>query len=71
MDGRAITPFIYDFCGCFSEGYADVANDYKWGIIDKSGREVVPCICENFTLFKEGRAFVRNDNIWYLLVNEG
>lgn len=49
----------YDRLSLFSEGYAAVCKNWKWGYIDKTGREVIPCKYERANPFHEGLASVR------------
>lgn len=48
----------YDQLSLFSEGYAAVCKDDKWGYIDKTGREVIPCKYDWANPFHEGLASV-------------
>ena len=49
----------YDFAGDFSEGFAEVKLNGKYGFIDKTGREVIPCKYEAAGEFSEGLAAVK------------
>lgn len=49
----------YDRLSLFSEGYAAVCKNGKWGYIDKTGREVIPCKYDWANPFHEGLASVR------------
>ncbi|WP_202898757.1 WG repeat-containing protein [Porphyromonas uenonis] len=49
----------YDQLSLFSEGYAAVCKNGKWGYIDKTGREVIPCQYDWANPFHEGLASVR------------
>lgn len=49
----------YDRLSLFSEGYAAVCKNGKWGYIDKTGREVIPCQYDWANPFHEGLASVR------------
>ena len=49
----------YDRLSLFSEGYAAVCKNGKWGYIDKTGREVIPCKYERANPFHEGLASVQ------------
>lgn len=56
----------------FQDGYAAVmADDGKWGFINKSGREVIPFIYEEATSFSEGIAGVKVDNKWGYINKKG
>lgn len=48
----------YDDLSLFSEGYAAVCKNGKWGYIDKTGREVIPCQYDWANPFHEGLASV-------------
>lgn len=49
----------YDDLSLFSEGYAAVCKNGKWGYIDKTGQEVIPCKYDWANPFHEGLASVR------------
>ena len=49
----------YDQLSLFSEGYAAVCKNGKWGYIDKTGQEVIPCKYDWANTFHEGLASVR------------
>ncbi len=49
----------YDQLSLFSEGYAAVCKNGKWGYIDKTGQEVIPCKYDWANTFNEGLASVR------------
>ena len=49
----------YDRLSLFSEGYAAVCKNGKWGYIDKTGQEVIPCKYDWANPFHEGLASVR------------
>ena len=49
----------YDDLSLFSEGYAAVCKNGKWGYIDKTGQEVIPCKYAWANTFHEGLASVR------------
>ena len=55
----------YDQLGIFSEGYAAVCKDGKWGYINTKGEEVIPCNIDANCVgpFSEGLAFVDNNEI--------
>lgn len=48
----------YDQLSLFSEGYAAVCKNGKWGYIDKAGQEVIPCQYDWANPFHEGLASV-------------
>ena len=50
----------------FSEGLAVVEDDnFKYGLIDKTGQGVIPCKWETAGPIKEGLAYVEDDNLRY------
>ena len=49
----------YDQLSLFSEGYAAVCKNGKWGYIDKTDQEVIPCKYEQANPFHEGLASVQ------------
>lgn len=49
----------YDDLSLFSEGYATVCKNGKWGYIDKTGQEVIPCKYDLANPFHEGLASVQ------------
>jgi hypothetical protein len=68
--------------GSFSEGFAHVMKNKKYGFIDKTGNEVYPCVYDNVWGFSHGRAqavkdgkygYIGNDGIWHYdsYLNEG
>ena len=58
-DNRFVKTFTrYDFAGVFSEGFAAVKLNGKYGFIDKTGREVIPCKYDYTFKFSEGFAAV-------------
>lgn len=59
----------YDFIGDFIDGFAIVAKEERWGIINESGKEIVPTIYDLVSNFKDGYAIV-NYNNKYGFVNE-
>lgn len=50
----------YDQLGCFSEGYAAVKRNGKWGYINTKGEEVIPATIDAYCVgrFSEGLAVV-------------
>ena len=59
-DNRIVKTFTrYDFAGDFSEGFAEVKLNGKYGFIDKTGREVIPCKYDDAESFHEGFAAVK------------
>ncbi len=57
-----IAPGTYDGAMDFSEGFAAVYKNGKWGFIDKTGKEVVPFSYEAAQKFSEGMAAVMKNN---------
>ena len=51
---------IYDF----SEGFARVKLNNKWGFVDKTGNEVIPCKYDWADDFEEGLSKVRINDKW-------
>ena len=56
--GNAVIPAVYDYVLDFSNGYAAVKIDNRWGFIDKAGKLVVPAIFNEVTSFSDGAAWV-------------
>jgi hypothetical protein len=48
-----VIPCIYDWLTGFSEGFAAVKLNNKWGFIDKTGKAVIPCIYDEVKDFKK------------------
>lgn len=44
----------YTYAGLFKNGYAEVANNGDWGIIDSTGKEVIPLKYESIKSFYKG-----------------
>ena len=67
----------YDKLGSFSEGYAAVLKDGKWGYINTKGEEVIPCQFSNpyeeYTsgAFHEGLAAVQKEGKWGYINTKG
>ncbi len=51
----------YRYVSGFSEGFAQVAKDGKYGFVDKNGKDVVPPIYDDVQDFNEGIAQVQKD----------
>ena len=51
----------YRFVSGFSEGFAQVTKDGKYGFVDKNGKDVVPPIYDDVQDFNEGFAQVAKD----------
>jgi uncharacterized membrane-anchored protein YhcB (DUF1043 family) len=54
----------YDTSRPFSEGFAAVGIDGKWGFIDRTGSVVVPIIYDGIVSFRDGFAAVCIDGKW-------
>ena len=67
----------YDKLGSFSEGYAAVLKDGKWGYINTKGEEMISCQYSNpyeeYTsgAFHEGLAAVQKDGKWGYINTKG
>lgn len=48
----------------FSEGYAAVCKDDKWGYINTKGKEIIQCQYSDVNSFHEGYATVCKDDKW-------
>ena len=59
-----VIPFKYDEADFFSEGFAGVKLNGKWGFVDKSGKVVVPIKYEDGRSFSEGLAAVKLNGKW-------
>lgn len=53
-----LIPWAYDKVSDFSEGFAGVMKEGKWGFIDNAGRAAIPCIYDRVGRFREGFAAV-------------
>ena len=63
--GREIVPFQYVSAWSFSNGFARVKRNDKWGCIDTTGKEVIPCQYDDRTGdISEGLAFVKQNGKW-------
>lgn len=62
---------LYDSVGDFSEGFAAVKRNGKWGYIDTAGRQAVPCIYDSVRNFSEGLAAVEQDGKWSFIDKTG
>jgi hypothetical protein len=65
--GRNVIPCIYEFARPYSEEFAAVRQNGKWGFIDKAGKIIVPAIYDDVTSFGEGLAGVKQGNKWGLI----
>ena len=59
--GDVVIPFKYDEADFFSEGFAGVKLNGKWGFVDKSGKVVVPIKYDQVSSFYYGLAQVKLD----------
>ena len=57
-------PCEYDDFRDFSEGFAAVELDGKWGFVNENGEEVGPCEYDEVGDFSEGFAAVELDGKW-------
>ncbi len=61
----------YDDAKSFTEGFAAVKSEGKWGYVNHEGRLVVPCSFEKAEHFSKGLAAVKVDNKWGYINPEG
>jgi hypothetical protein len=71
--GKEITPFIYEAARNFSEGFAAVKRDGKWGYIDETGKELIAYRFTEVHSFSDGLARVAEsgDNIYGFINKKG
>ncbi|MBK9382312.1 MAG: WG repeat-containing protein [Chitinophagaceae bacterium] len=55
---KIVVPFIFEESKDFSEGYAAVKKDGKWGFINTRNDMVIPFYYSDARFFKEGYAAV-------------
>lgn len=55
---------VYDQLGEFSDGYAAVCKNEKWGYINHKGDEIIPCTYESALPFNENLAPVCKGGKW-------
>lgn len=55
----------------FSEGYAAVCKDDKWGYINTKGKEIIQCQYSDVNSFHEGYAAVCKDDKWGYVNTQG
>lgn len=60
--GEEIVPCVYDFIGCFKEGFAIVRKGRECGYIDEMGKEVISCVYYHADDFDKNLAKVENIN---------
>ncbi|MBR1660127.1 MAG: WG repeat-containing protein [Oscillospiraceae bacterium] len=58
LETEELVPPRYEDAATFSEGYAAVKQNGKWGYIDETGELVIPCRYERAYDFSEGYAVV-------------
>ena len=69
--GEMVIPPLFDYGSTFTEGYAAVQVDGKWGFIDRAGRYTVPPVYEDALYgFSHGLARVRENGV-YRFVDPG
>ena len=61
----------YDNTNIFSEGFAGVCIDDKWGFINKQGKEICPLIYDEVRYFQFGRVAVCRDGLWGFINEQG
>lgn len=59
-----VAPLKYDLVDDFTEGYARVSQNDKFGFINTLGEEVIPCEYESAWNFSEGLAAVNKKGKW-------
>jgi hypothetical protein len=65
--GYVIAELIYDRCGNFWEGYADVRIDNKYNYIDLSGNHLGQSNFEGAKRFSEGVAAIKRNGKYYFI----
>lgn len=63
----------YEILGEYSEGYAAVRRNGKWGFIDTNGEEVIACTLDaDFVgCFSEGKCCMLKDSAYYFIDKKG
>ena len=61
----------FDRVGDFSEGFAAVKKDDKWGYINTKGEQIIECKFDDFDDFNEGFAAVKKDGKWEYINSKG
>ena len=61
----------YDRANLYSDGFANVMLNRKWGFIDMSGKEVIPLIYDMVGDFSEGLVGVKIDSKWGFINKKG
>ena len=55
----------------FSEGFARVKQNGKYGFINTQGEVVAPCIYDDAGIFSEGLAHVKQNEKWSIINTQG
>jgi hypothetical protein len=67
-----IIPLNFEEVCCFSDGFAAVKKDSRWGFIDRTGNVIVPFAYDDCAAcFSEGLAAVLNDDGWGFVDQSG
>lgn len=66
MKGNRVTPFQYDSCDSFKDGYAKVQIAGKWGIIDKTGKTIIEPAYTNISIGENG-IFIFYNSKWGII----
>ena len=69
--GKMISEETFQDANDFSEGFAAVEKEEKWGFINTSGKIVITCQYDNVTEFHEGIAAVEADGKWHYIDQRG
>ncbi len=67
----AYEEFLPNQYGNFSDGFALVKSDGKFGFIDRTGNIFFDFIFDNASNFIDGQAHVQVNGVWYLLQKDG
>ena len=65
-NGNVVVEPKYQNVGYFINGYAGVASNNRWGIIDYTGKEIAPCKYDEFQMYAYG-----DDRLWFSEENVG
>ena len=70
--GKLVIPFIYDYIGEFSDGYAAfmLDNKNKYGLINRVGKIIIPSIYDRIS-FRNGVAVAEQNGKWGLIDKTG
>lgn len=69
-NGKQInTNEYFDDARDFSEDFAAVCTNEKWGYIDSNGKKVIPCQYDYAGQFEEGKAIVLDDKEVFHIIN--